>query len=167
MGSMTVLAVEPLREKVYQFVEHLFSDHTYIEFKKNEEEEDSQIRTFNPDDYPRKPKWIPEGYSLSFEDDVPEVFSFAQVYWNGDKQIVYEQIAMEYSDGWGMTSDGTPAEEIMIGDRKAYMLTDEGGYHNIILEEDGFAYCVGGNVNVDVEILVKCFESVFEEESVE
>ena len=60
LGSMTVLAVEPLREKVYQMIERIFPDHTDITFEEVKEEVNSQVREFAPEDYPRELRKVPE-----------------------------------------------------------------------------------------------------------
>lgn len=166
MGSMTVLAVEPLREKVYQFVEHLFSNHTDVSFEKIEEEEDSRVIESNQNDYPRKLEKVPAGYTLYKEEVDFELLNVLQIYLldlgEQTKQIVYQQCWLEYSGNFGITSDGTPAEEIIVVDKQAYLFTDDKGYHTIVLEKDGFGYLIGGEA--DVEELVQCLESVFVDE---
>lgn len=171
LGSMTVLAVEPVREKLYKMVETLFTDHTNVNFQEvgeetAEDETDSEARSFNPADFPRKLKWVPEGFSLSQENKYTDLYICNQFFENIDSQgvchqIDYEQALIENSGGWTITSDGTPAEEIVIGKEKGKLITDEGGYHSIIVVKGGFIYYIGGNV--DVEILVKCLATAVEE----
>lgn len=168
LGSMTVVAVGPIRAKVYKMVEKFFSGYTDVTFEEVEEETekseiDSESRTFNPVDFPKRINWIPEGYTLFKEDVVEEVYFIAQVYQEDPaKPIIYQQMALEYSTGWNISSDGTTAKEILIGDEKGKLISDEYGYHSIVLEKEGFAYYIGGKV--EVEVLIKCLQSVFEKE---
>lgn len=169
-GSMTVMAVEPFREKVYQIVETLFSDHTDVSFEEVNEtaqdnDTDSQIRSFNPVDFPKKLKWVPEGFELYQEHVNKTTFKLFQFFDNSSsqqdfQQIDYQQVALENSGNWSFTSDGTPAKEIEVNGEKANLYTDEGGYHTIVMTKDGFAYIIGGNV--EVEVLIKCLESALE-----
>lgn len=163
MGSMTVLAVEPLRVKVYRMVERLFSDHTDVTFEEIEEEINSQAKEFNPEDYPRKLKKVPEEYRLIDEIINEDLFFIMQTYMNDKEQdIVYQQVPIEYSNGWNITSDGTKAREILIHGEKGYLLTDEKKYHTIVFTKDGFSYLLGGYEEIDD--LTACLESVFEDE---
>lgn len=171
-GSMTVMAVEPFREKVYQIIEKLFPNHTDISFDEvNETTQDndtnSQIKSFNPADFPKKLKWVPEGFELYQEHVNKTTFKLFQFFDNSSsqqdfQQIEYQQVALENSGNWSLTSDGTPAKEIEVNGEKANLYTDEGGYHTIVMTKDGFAYIIGGNVEVD--ILIKCLELSFENE---
>lgn len=165
-GSVTVMAVAPIREKVYKVVEKLFPDHadlTFEEIGEEQEEGDFEDRTFDPADYPKKPSWVPEGYKLIQEEVNPQVFDVMQTYVNTKGQdLAYDQTVIEYSGGIGITSDGTPAEEVEVCGERGYYYKDEYGYHIIIFLKDGFCYFMGGYE--DKEILIKCLESVFEEE---
>lgn len=136
MGSMTVFAVEPIREKVYEIVERLFSDHTDVSFEEIEDgqgietvEESEEERTFNPADFPKKLKWVPEGFELDSEDIDIDVYSCYQWYSNqkkGEKcrQIDYSQSAIDNSGGMAVTSDGTPAEDITVMGETGKLIED-------------------------------------------
>lgn len=163
MGSMTVLAVEPLREKVYQMIERIFPDHTDVTFEEVEKETDSQVRAFAPEDYPRELQKVPKGYKLTDEEKDPDLFFLMQIYMNDKEQdIVYQQVPVDYSSGWDITSDGTEAKEVLVCGEKAHLITDEKKYRTIIFTKDGFAYMLEGYEEVDD--LVECLESVFEED---
>lgn len=167
-GSVTVMAVAPIREKVYKVVEKLFPDHTDIIFEETgekQEEGDSESRTFDPADFPKKPSWVPEGYTLKSEDLDSENFFLMQVYVKSNQEIGYQQVTVESSGGWDITSNGEKAKEIWVGDKSALLFTDDDQYHTIVLENGGYAYLVCGYE--DTEVLVKFLESVFEEETTE
>lgn len=169
-GSMTVMAVEPIREKVYQIIETLFPDHTDISFKEVEEdtqenETDSQAGNFNPADFPKKLKWVPEGFEIYREHVDNMSFTVFQFFDTSNsqqdfQQIEYQQVTLEDSSGWSFTSDGTPAKDIEVNGEKANLYTDEGGYLSIVMIKEGFAYYIGGNV--EAEVLIKCLESALE-----
>lgn len=162
-GSMTVMAVEPIREKVYQIIETLFPDHTDISFKEVEEdtqenETDSQTRSFNPADFPKKLKWVPEGYELIQEDIDTDLFYLMQTYINPQKQyLAYDQMLLENTNGLDITSNGKGAKEIIINGKTGYLFTDEDNYHIILYMQDGFAYKIGGYLNETD--LIKCLEN--------
>lgn len=167
MGSMTVLAVEPLREKVYQMIERIFSDHTEVSFEEIEQEIKAEAVEADMENYPRRLKKVPEGYTLFSEEDFMknseiEVPDFTQIYSNPkDQNLSYVQVLTEnYSVA--ITSDGTPAKRIKVGNDEAYLFTDESNYHGIILQKEGFVYTIGGYD--DVEVLIDCLESVFEDD---
>ena len=61
MGSMTVLAVEPLREKVYQMIERIFSDHTEVSFEEIEQEIKAGAVEADMEKYPRRLKKFRKG----------------------------------------------------------------------------------------------------------
>ena len=167
MGSMTVLAVEPLREKVYQMIERIFSDHTEVSFEEIEQEIKAGAVEADMEKYPRRLKKVPEGYTLFSEEDVMkapelELPIFSQGFKNSkDQNLWYSQDLTELYEV-SITSDGTPAKRIKVGNDEAYLFTDEKNYHGIILQKEGFVYTVGGYD--DVEVLIDCLESVFEDD---
>lgn len=166
MGSMTVLAVEPLRVKVYRMVERLFSDHTDVTFEEIEEEIRAQSGEVDMENYPRRLKKVPEGYTLFSEEDFMKeevkLPDFSQGYKNSkDQNLWYSQTLAELYDV-SITSDGSPAKRIKIENEQAYLFTDDENYHGIIMEKDGFVYTIGGYDEVDE--LIACLESVFEDE---
>lgn len=166
MGSMTVLAVEPLRIKVYRMVERLFSDYTDVTFEEIEKEIRARSKAADMENYPRRLKKVPEGYTLFLEEDFMkeevELPDFTQGYKNSkDQNLWYSQTLTELYDV-SITSDGTPAKRIKVGNDQAYLFTDEDNYHGIILEKDGFVYTMGGYDEVDE--LIACLESIFEDE---
>lgn len=59
-----------------------------------------------------------------------------------------------------VTSDGKPAKIISFRGEKAYLLTDNRGWHNIFYVKDGYVYDLGGYE--EVEELIKILESAFD-----
>ena len=162
-GSMTVMAVEPIREKVYQIIETFFPDHTDISFKEvkedaQENETDSQTRSFNPADFPKKLKWVPEGFELVQEEIDSDLFYLMQTYINPQKQyLAYDQMLLENTNGLDLTSNGEVSKEITINGKTGYLFTDDDNYHIILYMHKGFAYKIGGYLNE--ADLIKCLEN--------
>lgn len=167
MGSMTVLAVEPLREKVYQMIERIFSDHAEVSFKEIEQEIKAGAMEADMRNYPRRLKRVPEGYTLFSEDDIMEnpeieIPDFTQIFSNSKNQNLSFMQVLTENYNVSITSDGMPAKRIKVGDNEAYLFTDKSNYHGIILQKEGFVYTIGGYD--DVEVLIDCLESVFEDD---
>ena len=93
MGSMTVLAVKPLREMVYQLIEKVFSDNTEVNFRELKNEIASEEKEFTEEDYEfRKIKNVPDNYKLEVEKYNPAICGFFQIFVNDEGQtIIYEQ----------------------------------------------------------------------------
>lgn len=164
MGSMTVLAVEPVREKVYQMIEKIFSDHTDILFE-NTKSEENNFETKGV--YPRKLKTIPEGYEFVKEEDFSDIdiLQFTQIFQNEKgENLIYDQIEIEeFADsGVSVTSNGEPAKEVSVCGEAARELIDQGGYRTIIYEKDGFVYMISGFL--EEKELITCLENAFIEE---
>lgn len=165
MGSMTVLAVEPLREIMYQFVEKLFSDHTHVSFEEINSEIDSERVEIDIQDYPQKVNKVPKGYKLVIEEDSLKdfgLYQFMQIYQDSKgNNLVYQQNAIFEMDenSLSITSDGTEAESISVCNERAFLLTDEEEYRTIIYAKDGFLYMLGGYEKRDE--LIESLESVF------
>lgn len=167
-GSMTVMAVEPLREKIYQIIETLFPDHTDVSIKESvrETEEikgDKQNQNFNPNAFPKRLKWVPDGFELIQEDIDPDLLYLMQTYVNSEKQyLAYDQMMLENTNGLDITSNGERSKEIIINGETGYLFTDDENYHIILYIKDGFAYKIGGYLN-EMELL-KCLENSLKEE---
>lgn len=164
MGSMTVMAVEPLREAFYQLIEQIFPDHTYISFETIEDQINKQNMEVDLNKYPLKLERVPKGYTINKEEDWLEFgfYEYMQIFQNTEgKNLIYKQILIEEIDirSLVVTSDGTAAEEILICGESAYLLTDEMTYHTIIYPKDGFIYVLGGYD--EVKVLIECLESIF------
>ena len=117
--------------------------------------------------YPRKLIKVPDGYKLIVEEDSIEdfgLYQYMQIYQNEEgNNLVYQQNALDEMDenSLNITADGTPAEKIAVCGEVAYLLTDYESYHTIIYARAGYLYMLGGYDEVD--ILIQCLESVFEE----
>lgn len=162
MGSMTVLAVEPIREKLYEMIEKIFPDHTDITFGEIEEAIGAEKRAITSDNFEiKRLENVPEQYEVEYEEAVPEVCDYMLIYTDAEENsIIYQQQAIEYIDVWSITSDGTAAEKISIHGDVGYALEDEKEWRTIIYPCDGYVYSLSGNE--EVEVLVDILETIFE-----
>lgn len=153
MMAITVVAVEPLREKVVQMIEKLFSDHTDISFGETEPME-------APIEFKaHKLKYVPEGYNLAEEELAKEMNYYVCVYTNKeDNSIVYEQnLVKEYNSS--ITSDGSPARKIDINGKEAYVLKDPHGITTVIYVEGKYVFTILSQE--DTQTIVDIFEKNF------
>ncbi len=162
MGSMTVLAVEPVREKVYQMIERIFSDYTDVTFEEIEEAIDAEKRDVTPDNFEvKRLENVPEQYEVEYEEAVPEVCDYTLIYTDAEgSSIIYQQQAIEYMDVWSITSDGTAAEKISVHGDVGYVLEDEHGWVTVIYPHEGYVYSLAGRE--EAETLAAILETIFE-----
>ncbi len=161
IASMTAMAVEPVREKVYQIIETLFSDHTDISIEQMNEEIGQKGQNITSDNFDiRKVKEIPDGYDLEEDVFIQEIYCYFAIYNNlNDQSIQYQQMAIEHMDAWGITSSGDSAEKIAVNGDIGYLLTDDKQYHFVIYPWEGYVFTISGYNEVDE--LVEMLESIF------
>lgn len=158
LGTITVVA-DPVRNKISQFIETVFDNHSDVGFTQSEDME------ADLSEYPKELKGIPKGYELTAEENSLEnlgLHYFLRIYVNdAGRELIFKQALIEEMDenSWSITSDGTPAKEIEVAGISAHMLKDERGYSSIVFQKDGFAYLVGGTA--DIEVLMNCIEATF------
>ena len=108
----------------------------------------------------KEPLYIPKGYWLEEVDE--SLCDYIQIYVNEQgKTIIYEQRVIGAVDTWAISSDGEPAESIAVCGDIGYLITDKKDYHYVIYPCEGYVYSFASFEDVDV--LVKCLESVFDE----
>ena len=74
--------------------------------------------------------------------------------------IRYEQIKIDQST-WKVAEDGNQIREILVGQERVYLRTDdEGNFPKIILAKDGVEYRVSGDCEVDE--MIRCLESALD-----
>ena len=161
MGSMTVLAVEPLREKVYQMIERIFSDHTEVSFEEIEQEIDEQKIGVTPENFVvRKLTKVPVQYRLESDEKDDIFFDYYANYMDEKgRALNYHQQAIDYVDTWVLTSDGESAKRIVVNGESAYLLSDTDGWKIILYLKDGCLYKLGGYEECDD--LINILESAF------
>ncbi len=157
MGSMTVLAVEPLREKVYQMIERIFSDHTDVSFEEIGKELDEQKTEITSENFVvRKLTKVPAQYKLEKDEKSDIYFEYYANYVDEQgRALNYHQQAIEYVDIWTLTSNGERAKRIVVNGENAYLLTDTDGWKIILYLKNGYLYKLGGyeETNKLIEIL--------------
>jgi hypothetical protein len=110
--SMTVFAIEPIREGIYQLIERCFSDHTDISFEKVQSEikgQEEEIKEFKP----QKLEYVPEGYVLENEEKLDGEY-FCNYIDKKERYFNYSQTNISKFELVSITSDGTRAEKIKV-----------------------------------------------------
>lgn len=114
--SMTVFAIEPIREGIYQLIEKCFSDHTDISFEKVQSEikgQEEEIKEFKP----QKLEYVPEGYVLENEETDETFLMYSADYVNEeDYSLFYEQTAIQFFTP-SISSNGKRMEKIDVKNR--------------------------------------------------
>lgn len=160
MMATTVMAYEPLREKVFQIIEKLFSDHTDVTFEEIEggAENGSEIQ----DEFVIfEPAYIPDGYELVDEGITEALKSHIYVYMNEKEKAFFfsQDLAGEFDVSF--TSDGKSAKEIPINGRTAYWIQDDEGYNTVLYVYEEYVITIAGYD--DVEILLDILAETFPE----
>ena len=154
--SMTVFAIEPIREGIYQLIERCFSDHTDISFEKVQSEikgQEEEIKEFKP----QKLEYVPEGYVLENEETDETFLMYSADYVNEeDYSLFYEQTAIQFLTP-SISSNGKRMEKIDVKNKYGYWIEDTGGWNHLIYVNDGYVYYLSGHENIDnlISILEK------------
>lgn len=155
----TVMAVEPLREKVMQIIERRFSDHTDVTFEqiKGRMEKEKEV----PDEFIKvEPAYVPEGYVLESTQEEEELYWYTRVYGNKEgKTFLYDQMSVRDFDV-SITSDGSKAKTVLINGKESYLFKDEHGAYTLLYVNEGNVYTLAGTVpsEILIEIMKKTFE---------
>lgn len=147
MASMTVIAVEPIREKVIQLIEKCFSEYTEVSFQDltGKAAEDYEL----PEKFEvQKLTYVPENYKME-EETIDETFYLYDCgYVNEEGSVLwYEQCAVKYSDA-AITSDGNPAKVITIKGKEAYWLRDKYDWNTIIYVNGDYVYTLSAKETI-------------------
>ena len=157
MLSGTVMAYEPIREQIGDFIVTLFPDRVSIVG------DEEILATDKITGVWRLPSYIPEDYQLEvadFDDDLKESF----IMWSkgtSESSILFLQSSS--NSGVTLSSDGSVPEEVIVGGHKAKYIVDERNLATVYYEEDGFLIFVNGVL--EKEELIRIAESIqsFEE----
>lgn len=154
--SMTVFAIEPIREGIYQLIERCFSDHTDISFEKVQSEikgQEEEIKEFKP----QKLEYVPEGYVLENE-ETDETFLMYSADYNGADEypLYYIQMGIEYFD-FKVSSNGERIEKVDVKNKQGYWVKDTNGWNKLLYVKDGYVYMLSGHENIEnlINILEK------------
>lgn len=154
LGS-TVLAVDSVREQIFEYFEKLFSDHTDIYYRQEKGEAKESI----PEEEIMRPEYVPEGFVLEEEVYHEENGYYMRTYADDDGHtLTYTQAALQYWNGASITSGGKQAEEIPMDIGSAYLVTDDKGVKSVFYEMNGYILEVGGLLSE--EELIKILKNV-------
>lgn len=156
----TVMAVEPLREKVMQIIERRFSDHTDVTFEQVKDRMEKEKKM--PDEFVKvEPAYVPEGYALESTDVDEDLYWYSEVYSNKEGvSFIFAQKPVEDFQNVSITSDGSKAEIVSINGKEGYLLQDEYGDCTLLFVQDGNVYMLAGTVEPEtlIDIMKKTFE---------
>lgn len=154
--TMTVFAIEPIREGIYQLIEKCFSDHTDISFEKVQSEikgQEEEIKEFKP----QKLEYVPEGYVLENE-ETDETFLMYSADYNGADEypLYYIQMGIEYFD-FKVSSNGERIEKVDAKNKQGYWVKDTNSWNKLLYGKDGYVYMLSGHENIEnlINILEK------------
>lgn len=154
--SMTVFAIEPIREGIYQLIEKCFSDHTDISFEKVQSEikgQEEEIKEFKP----QKLEYVPEGYVLENEETDEEIYYYSMCFVDKkDTPLYYIQMGIEYFD-FTVSSNGERIEKVDVKNKQGYWVKDTDGWNKLLYVKDGYVYMLSGHENIEnlISILEK------------
>lgn len=155
MASMTVAAVEPIREKVMQLIEKCFPEYTDFSFRDLTGKSAWEYEL--PDKMEvHKLTYVPENYKFAEEDFDETFYIYECAYVNEDGYTLwYDQTAIKYSDAI-ISSDGKPAQIISIKGKEAYWISDKYGGNSIIYVSGDYVYTLSADENI--QVLTEIFE---------
>ena len=110
----------------------------------------------------KKPQWVPEGYNLEGE-EYKEDFRLCQNnYVNNDgKTLWYHQMCNDTVSNFGISSNGSEQQEVMIENLKGYFIPDDTldeGRGNFVWEDGKYLYMIAGDLTK--EELIRIAESI-------
>lgn len=155
IAGTTALAVDEIREQIFEYFESLFSDHTDVYFESKEDE----IKTTLPREEIMKPEYIPEGFRME-EEIYDEEFGTYDLIYSNEEGIVlaYSQMVLDEINRTSYTSKGDKAKRIMLDSDQAYIISDDKSVKTILYEKNGYVLSIGGLLSE--EELIKMLESV-------
>lgn len=149
--TMTVFAIEPIREGIYQLIEKCFSDHTDISFEKVQSEikgQEEEIKEFKP----QKLEYVLEN------EETDETFLMYSADYNGADEypLYYIQMGIEYFD-FKVSSNGERIEKVDAKNKQGYWVKDTNGWNKLLYVKDGYVYMLSGHENIEnlINILEK------------
>lgn len=110
----------------------------------------------------KKPQWVPEGYTLEREEYKENFQLYQNNYVNNDgKTLWYHQMCNDTVSNFGVSSNGSEQQEVMIENFKGYFIPDdvldeERG--NLVWEDGKYLYMIAGDLTK--EELIRIAESI-------
>ena len=110
----------------------------------------------------RKPQWVPEGYTLEREEYKENFQLYQNNYVNNDgKTLWYHQMCNDTVSNFGVSSNGSEQQEVMIENFKGYFIPDdvldeERG--NLVWEDGKYLYLIARDLTK--EELIRMAETI-------
>lgn len=110
----------------------------------------------------KKPQWVPEGYTLEREEYKEDFQLYQNNYANNDgKTLWYHQMCNDTVSNFGISSNGSEQQEVMIENLKGYFIPDDTldeGRGNLVWEDGKYLYMIAGDLTK--EELIRIAESI-------
>ena len=98
----------------------------------------------------KKPQWVPEGYNLEGEEYKEDFRLYQNNYVNNDgKTLWYHQMCNDTVSNFGISSNGSEQQEVMIENLKGYFIPDDTldeGRGNFVWEDGKYLYMIAGDL---------------------
>lgn len=153
--TSTVMAVEPVREKLRVVIYSVFSNNVEIgkddnaESLENVKEENMIIKT---------PVYVPEGYK-KYEESIQKKMQKISITWmsEDEKLLYYSQFNVNNVIS-SITSDGSAVEVVDVNNHEGRLVVDENGIYTLFYEDQEYVYMISGELVL--EELVKILGSI-------
>lgn len=110
----------------------------------------------------KKPQWVPEGYTLEREEYKEDFQLYQNNYANNDgKTLWYHQMCNDTVSNFGISSNGSEQQEVMIENLKGYFIPDDTldeGRGNLVWEDGKYLCIIAGDLTK--EELIRIAESI-------
>lgn len=110
----------------------------------------------------KKPQWVSEGYTLEREAYYEDIGECVQCYMgNRGKSLWYHQMCNDTVSNFGISSNGSEQQEVMIEDVKGYFIPDDALNEergNLVWEDGKYLYLIAGGLTK--EELIRMAETI-------
>lgn len=138
--SITVMAVEPLREGFFRMIRSVFSYHTELSF-----ETESMVSEVEKDFQVFQLEYLPKGFILTEETDLSEAEFYVSLYEAENSQsFTFTQTSLEQAN-LNIGSKDDEYEEFIINNMNAYYNEDQVN-NNLVLYNDEYVITISGNI---------------------
>lgn len=149
--TSSVVAVEPIREKMKDLIYTVFLNYIEIENEETSVDADGEIIW-------KEPTEIPEGYEKA-QEEKDDLLGQCFITWTNEEGNVLTYIQGDAdSVTLALSSDGEKPEEITIDGKKAQYAIDENGSASLFFEDGNIIYAIQGRA--EKEELIKMAESI-------
>lgn len=155
LASATVMAVEPVREKLGDIFLYRFTNNVEIREEEGKETDVQDTAAM----VVKRPTYIPEGYEV-LEETISEVIEDITIYWENEKGdlLMYTQYSIKDRVS-SITSDGSKPEKVKVDGYDGVLIWDHGDSEGTLFyENECYIYMISGCLQK--EELIQILESI-------